>query len=192
MNRPLDRYADIHSHLQGLATRGDTVVSITPDDTMVAGGTYSVGIHPWATDKPIALSELKRLVAMARDERAVAVGECGYDRLRGGAMDCQRRVFEFQARLAARLGKPLIIHCVRAFDLLLASAKRLRPEPGMWIVHGFRGKPALARQLLDAGMSLSLGEKFNPATAAVIPPTRLYHETDAQIEGEKGGGEKKF
>lgn len=179
MIRPLDKYDDIHSHDRSRELSGDTVVNLIPGDTMMPGGTYSVGIHPWESVRNIGISELKRLVEMAGDSRVVAVGECGFDRLRGGDMEAQASLFDFQARLAARVGKPLVIHCVRAYDVLLAAARRLHPAPGMWIVHGFRGNAMTARQLLRAGMSLSLGERFNPDAAAVIPPDRLYRETDA-------------
>ena len=58
----------------------------------------------------------------------------------------------------------------------MSAQTELFPVP--WIVHGFRGAPALARQLLDAGMHLSLGEHFRPDTAAIIPADRLHVETD--------------
>lgn len=177
--KPLSQYSDIHSHRLQNATRGDTVVSITPDDTMLSGGTYSVGIHPWSTaGHNIGLDELKRLVVMARDPRVVAIGECGFDRLRGAPAENQSALFDFHAALAKKYGKPLIIHAVKADDLLLAAARRHRPEPGQWIIHGFRGKPAAARQLLAAGFSLSFGRRFNPESLAIVPEERLYHETD--------------
>ena len=164
-----------------MAERGDTVVSISPSDPMLPRGTYSVGIHPWATEGGApSLAELKKLVGVARDPRVVAIGECGFDRLRGGDIALQQPLFDFHAKLAARLGKPLIIHAVRSTDLLLAAARRLRPESGTWIIHGFRGKAATARQLLDAGFAMSLGERFNPELLEIIPPERLYRETDAQ------------
>ena len=178
--RPLDKYADIHSHRAELARRGDTVVNVEPGAIMEEGGTYSVGIHPWTTARRAAsLAQLKQLVATARDPKVVAIGECGFDRLRGGAVETQQKLFDFHARLAERLGKPLIIHAVKADDLLLAAARRHKPAPGQWIIHGFRGKPQAAKALLKAGFSLSLGSKFNPETLAEIPPERLYRETDA-------------
>ena len=177
--KSLAQYTDIHSHCRDAALRGDTVVSIDPADPMEAGGTYSVGIHPWDTSEPLTLARLKALVAAARDPRVVAIGECGFDRLRGGDIDRQRALFDFHAKLAHRLGKPLIIHSVKSDDLLLNAVRRLRPQPGEWIVHGFRGKPEAARKLLDAGLALSLGKRYNPATLAIIPPERLYRETDS-------------
>lgn len=177
--KPLHRFTDIHSHRPDRATRGDTVVSIAPGDVMVPGGIYSVGIHPWETaNRKIGFDELRQLVKVARDGRVVAIGECGFDRLRGGDLQCQGALFDFHARLARKLGKPLVIHSVRADDLLLAAARRHRMMPGEWIIHGFRGKPQAAVALLKAGFGLSIGKKYNPAVLELIPPHRLYHETD--------------
>lgn len=178
MSQPdLHRYADIHSHRADMALRGDTVVCIEPGTPMLPGGTYSVGLHPWSTVRPLTLGQLTALWRDASDARCVAVGECGLDALRGGPEGRQEAVFALQARMADRLGKPLIIHCVRRYDRLLALRRSLRPHVE-WIIHGFRGKPALARQLLAAGISLSLGPRHNPDTAAIIPEHRRYSESD--------------
>ena len=174
----LEKYADIHSHDKAKALRRDTVVNIEPGEEMLVGGIYSVGIHPWSTVEPITLTLLKKLVAAVGDERVVAVGECGFDRLRGGSIEIQRSLFDFHARLAERYNKPLIIHAVRANDELIAAIRRHRPSVE-WIIHGFRGKPQLAQQLLSEGFSLSIGKKYNRDVLEVIPANRLYRETDA-------------
>lgn len=177
--KPLSQYRDIHSHTRQKAADGDTIVNIEPGEQMIPGGTYSVGIHPWSTSCPVTLNELKDLIKTARDPRVVAIGECGFDRLRGADIPTQKSIFDFQARLGQRLGKPLIIHAVKANDLLFEAIKRHRPDPGQWIIHGFRGNPESARQLLRAGFALSLGEKYNPAALQIIPSDRLYHESDS-------------
>ncbi len=59
----------------------------------------------------------------------------------------------------------------------MALKKELKPTQP-WIIHGFRGKPQQAGQLLRAGFNLSLGPNFNPETARVIPSDRLHIETD--------------
>lgn len=180
MTHPLHKYSDIHSHDRSQALTGHTVVNITPNDHMLPDGTYSVGIHPWDTDTPVSLGTLRRLVAMAHDSRVAAIGEAGFDRMRGGDIAAQTAVFRFQARLAARLGKPLIIHCVRAYDLLLAEARLFRPVAGMWIVHGFNRNETLARQLLDAGIDLSMpAERLDSPRYAALPKERLHTETDS-------------
>ncbi len=173
----LHKYSDVHSHNLSAATGGDTVVSISPDMAMEPAGVYSVGIHPWDTTEPITLEALKKLVAAARDPRTVAIGECGIDRLRGGDIELQQRLFEFHAGLAERVGKPLIIHNVRADDLLAASMRRISPSQE-WIIHGFRGKPERLKALLKTGFSISLGPGAPEDIVALIPPERLYRETD--------------
>lgn len=183
MTRPLDNYTDIHSHRRSAATDGDTLVCVTPGTPMEPQGHYSVGIHPWDTAAGAPpLRVFKQLVADARLPQVRAIGECGFDRLRGGDIALQTAVFDFQARLAARLELPLVIHCVRAFDLLEAAARRHRPAPGTWIVHGFRGKPATAARLAATGISISLGNRFNPGVPEAVPPERLYRESDAPDE----------
>lgn len=173
----LHKYSDIHSHDLSAASRGDTVVSISPETRMEADGIYSVGIHPWDTTVPVTLTMLKKLVAAARDSRTVAVGECGIDRLRGGDPALQQQIFEFHARLAERTGKPLIIHNVRGDDLLAASMRRISPSQE-WIIHGFRGKPERLKALLKTGFSFSLGPDAPEELIKLIPPDRLYRETD--------------
>lgn len=174
----LHRFADIHTHDTRLASAGTAVVSISPDDPMEPHGTYSVGIHPWDTVRPVTLRQLKALVRRARNPRTAAIGECGFDALRGGDPDIQRRLFDLHARLAERTGKPLIIHAVRSNRELLDAIRRHRPSVE-WIIHGFRGKPELARQLVRAGYSISLGPRHNPGVPTAIPPERLYRETDS-------------
>src|SRR5207237_1793175 len=79
----------------------------------------ALGIHPHQAADGEALAELEQLLA---DERAVAVGETGLDFYRDYApRDAQRELFEAQLELAARLGKPLVIH-TRAADDETAAA----------------------------------------------------------------------
>ena len=72
---------------------------------------------------------------------------------------------------------PLILHIVRAFPEIIALKKQLSPKQP-WIIHGFRGKPQLASELLRHGFYLSIGEKYNPEAVAVIPRDRLLLESD--------------
>lgn len=80
------------------------------------------------------------------------------------------QVFRRQAELAESLCKPLVIHCVRAHDIVIGIKKELKPRQN-WVIHGFRGKPTVARMLLDAGMWLSFGPRFNPDSLEVTPLT---------------------
>lgn len=171
----LHRYRDIHSHRAADALLGDTVVCISPGAEMLSGGTYSVGIHPWDTIDEPSDRQLALLRQQAADPRCVAIGECGFDLLRGGPIERQQRVFLAHAHLAEQLHKPLIIHCVRADHLLLAAVKAVRPTVP-WILHGFRGRQSRAEALLRAGLHLSI----NPAHPLPypLPADRTYTESD--------------
>lgn len=174
--KTLREFKDIHSHNR--VPSDDRVISLDYDSDVPSEGFYSVGIHPWRTAEIDSLDDMmSSLAAKASKENVVAIGEVGLDRLRGAEMDRQKEIFTAQARLAEQIGKPLVIHCVKAFDVLMALKKNLKPRQ-TWVVHGFRGKPETARQLLSAGISLSFGEKFNPDALIIVDDDRLYTETD--------------
>lgn len=175
---------DFHTHDLSAAP-GTAIVNLPLEWTVrpeafrpVAGGLYSAGIHPWWTaDEALATAVYAGLERLLPHPQIVALGECGIDRLRGAEMARQAEWLRRQVVLAERYGLPVTLHCVRAFDVLLALHKRWRPTT-RWTVHGFRGKPALARQLLDAGFDLSFGRRCNAESLALTPPDRRHRETD--------------
>lgn len=175
----LEDFSDIHTHGR---TGPDILTSIEPSDeilTDIGTAWYSVGIHPWSTAEPIGDNEWRELERMARDPRVVAIGEAGLDAVRGGEQALQEAVFRRQAALSEQMGKPLIIHCVRRYGRIMELRRELSPRQ-RWIIHGFRGKPELARQLVAAGFDISLGPGHNPELEKVIPPGHLFHETDGK------------
>lgn len=165
---------DTHTHNPEAGP--EAIINIEPDALpLPAAGRFSTGVHPWRSAEAAKLWPMVETVAA--DKRIVAIGECGIDRLRGADIKLQEELFMRHARLAERVGKPLIIHCVKAWGELLGAYSDIKPSQP-WIIHGFRCGPALAHQLLNAGMHISLGEHFNRATAAIIPDDRLHIETD--------------
>lgn len=167
-------HADIHCHDR--SRYREAVINIYPDDEIIEGAYHSVGIHPWHTID-VAHTAIERLKALAAHPQVVAIGETGLDALKGASIDIQTDIFRLHVALSEQYKKPLIIHCVKSFNEIIALKKELRPTMP-WIIHGFRGKPQLASQLINHGFYISLGEHFNPQTAAIIPPDRLFHETD--------------
>lgn len=140
---------------------------------------YSCGIHPWYMDD--AEKQLRRLREILSDGKIVAVGEAGLDKLKGAGWEEQIYYFRKQVELAIEFQLPLIIHCVKAWDELIHLYKEYHPA-NTWIVHGFRGKPQQAEQLLQIGINLSIGEHFNEETIQLIPSDKLFIETDTSIE----------
>ena len=166
---------DIHTH-QLPQVPGEAIVNCYPETfSPQEGGWYSVGIHPWY----IAAPDDKKncLEALVRHPQVLAVGEAGLDKLADAPMDLQIEVFEFQARLAEEVEKPLVIHLVKATDELLKLRRTLRPAMP-WVIHGFRGKAALAEDYLRHGFSLSFGEKYQAEALLTTPADRLFIETD--------------
>lgn len=138
-------------------------------------GLFSCGIHPW--DAGCMSGQQSLLNKVGCDEAIVAIGEAGLDKLKGAGMDIQMQVFRPQAELSMKLNKPLIIHCVKAFDELIGLYKEYNPS-NAWILHGYRGSLEQAQQLSRLGFLFSLGNKFNESALIAIPLDSIFCETD--------------
>jgi len=173
MNLPLD----IHTH-QVPADAYTAIQNRYPETfDEQAEGWFSVGIHPWKiTDYQhrYPWQELQHLCSLPQ---VVAIGEAGLDKLCGVPMDEQEKVFIRQAEMAEELNKPLIIHLVKSADEIIRIRKTLKPAVS-WIIHGFRGKPAQAQQLLSHGFCLSFGVQYHPQSMQITPLSKLFLETD--------------
>jgi len=148
----------------------------------VSGIAYTYGIHPWFLNNENHDQLIKSVKEISGDPRIFAIGEAGLDKLKGASPDLQISTFEEQIAISEERNKPLIIHCVRAWDELLASHKKLHPEMP-WLVHGFRGSVELARQLLSKGVYLSFWFDFVLRAESAdlfksLPEDRIFLETD--------------
>lgn len=166
---------DIHTHHP--TPSAEAVINIDPADfSPMPGQKYSTGIHPWLSAETDEAT-MQMLDRMATMDCIVAIGECGIDTSRDIPLFRQMLAFRHCVELSEQLCKPLIIHCVRAHDIILGLHRDLHPAQA-WIIHGFRQKPTIARMLTDAGIYLSFGEKFNPESLTGCPADRLLAETD--------------
>ena len=148
----------------------------------------SVGLHPWSISSD--WQETFSLVrAAAMDERVWAIGECGLDKARGAALSLQIEAFRAHALLAEEVHKPLLLHCVKAYDELLAVRREVEtlchqrsvvPQP--WVLHGFRGKPEQAEQLMAKGLLFSFGHHYHVETLRLAYASSCFNpfflETD--------------
>ena len=115
----------------------------------------SVGIHPWSvSENP---EQLDFLEAVMSDSRVKAIGEIGLDKLKGPDLKLQEDVFLKQIRLAERVRKPVVIHCVRSFNELIGIKKIIKPKIPM-VIHGFNKKSEVAAELIKKGFILSFGK----------------------------------
>jgi TatD DNase family protein len=188
MNLPgPDDYIDIHTH-DGVASDPGifTVISLMAHEGKQPGNitsvAYTFGIHPWFLTESAHDRQIAAVIKAAVDPSIIAIGEAGFDRLKGPSPDLQRRTFEEQVSVAEEQNKPVVIHCVRAWDELLQAHKRLKPSKP-WMVHGFRGNKELAAQLISKNMFLSFWFDFiiRPEATLLIrslPADRILLETD--------------
>lgn len=151
--------------------------------TMAEGVSISLGIHPWDVDSNWATDFEKIKREAAQNPCVLALGEAGFDRLKGPEVHLQKDAFYTQARIAAELGIPLILHCVKSHDLLLEYLKSAKNPPAI-IWHGWNQKPELARQLLPFPVFFSFGKHLlHPGSNAVkwlsaCPIDRVFFESD--------------
>jgi TatD DNase family protein len=117
---------------------------------------FSAGIHPWLIDDVNYDKQFEELKILAAKTNCKAIGECGLDKLNGPDLSIQISLFEKQIVLAIELKKPVIVHCVQAYDRLLSVIKKYQNKC-VFIVHGFNQNEIIAAQLLKLGAYLSFG-----------------------------------
>jgi TatD DNase family protein len=139
----------------------------------------SIGLHPWHLQHADVL--WNELVVAAQLQNVKAIGECGLDKTCETDWDLQRHYFQQQILLANQIGKPIIIHCVRAYSETL---KMLEAATVPVIFHGYNRNEKLALQILDRGYYLSFGASIlkEPSSTVIvlktIPEEYFLLETD--------------
>jgi len=179
-------YIDIHVH-GGVPASGIFILESLmahegkmPED--IPGISYTYGIHPWFLNEENHKQLISSVETTISQPGIIAIGEAGFDKLRGPSAELQRTAFEEQIVISEELKIPVVIHCVRAWDELLSVQKKLKPKMP-WLVHGFRGNVELASQLLSKGMYLSFWFDFvlRPESGKLLkqlPTDRIFLETD--------------
>ncbi|MCC8133779.1 MAG: TatD family hydrolase [Tannerellaceae bacterium] len=173
-------YYNIHTHRKAFAPEEIPVFShITGKDLAEEPVTLykSVGIHPWFIAENA--DQLQKFIQEAEEKNVIAIGEIGLDKRAVVPMAMQESVFREQLLFAEQLQKPVIIHCVKAWEELIALKKNINPSVS-WIIHGFRGKPDLAEQLIKQNLYLSFGRHFNSGALQKAWPERCFAETDEE------------
>ena len=169
---------DIHTHVLPKES-GTALVCIGCGPIPPEPGHYfSAGLHPWdvtANDD----EKYRALEDLIANPRVLAIGECGFDALKGPSHELQEQAFIRQAELSERYKKPMILHVVRDFDTVIRLRKTLKPTQP-WLIHGFRGNPTQMNQLHTQGILVSFGPNPNPESLKAIPSNRLFLETDGK------------
>ena len=173
---------NIHSHRAG-GENEITIINIHQDfQNPLPKGYFSAGIHPRYIQSDNHEHQFEALAILLQLPSVLAVGECGLDKLCDSDWNVQMDVFIKQIKLANQINKPLIIHCVRAFEEIQKSLKENNCHVPV-IFHGFtKNSSILAQTLIKTGAYLSFGKGlFQESVAPIfkqIPNDRFFLETD--------------
>jgi TatD DNase family protein len=181
------KFINIHTHSSSNNANVLEIVNQYPSSLSNNEKYFSIGIHPWYINQERVEEELLIIEEKLQLSNGVALGECGLDKRRETPLKEQIEVFEAQLLLAEKYNKPVIIHCVAAFQEVILSKQKLNISVPM-VIHGFSKNLQLAEQLLKQGFYLSFGKYLikNPELETVfqnIPNDRFFLETDTIEEG---------
>ncbi|MGL4293025.1 MAG: TatD family hydrolase, partial [Bacteroidales bacterium] len=175
---------DLHTHNRACNPSTLAIQYVNPEklaDHRKLPAPFSSGIHPWFLTSENLSVQLRTVSCISSFPSCYAIGESGLDRICNTPFALQLQAFRAMVLLSETEKKPLIIHCVKAFDELLSIRKETNPiQP--WIIHGFRGNPIQAKQLIEKGIFLSLGTRFNTETARSLPSGFFLLETDDEAQ----------
>ena len=178
-------FLDIHTHraTQRKGSMSIQSLSLTSDIFLAMPKTkpISIGLHPWYATLDKLETQMKYMSVLANQPNVKLIGECGLDHLKGEQIENQIIILETQIKLAEKLNKPLILHCVKAFSELIKIKDQLKVSVPM-IIHGFNKNKALGLQLLKKDFLLSFGTailKESSGASQLICSTDLFFlETD--------------
>lgn len=111
---------------------------------------WSLPFHPWQTAEFIVPDDDAL-------QKCAALGELGFDKLRGAALwpEKQMEIFRKFLEVASEYRKPVVIHACGSFELLYETVK---PFPHLkMLFHGFaKHNTRLLEELLKRGFFVSL------------------------------------
>lgn len=140
-----------------------------------------MGIHPWYIQPGHWENQLRSLRNKSTNAGILAIGECGLDKVCATPFSLQVQVFRAQLEWANSIGKPLVIHCVRAWEEVLDLLEKADIRVPV-LFHGYNKNAQLANRITGKGYYISLGKALQqPGMQEVlraVPANRFFLETD--------------
>jgi len=153
----MTKFINLHTHKFSNLSDVIEVVNQYPWEFDASIPNYSIGIHPWYINENRLASDLKLIELKLQEKECLALGECGLDRRIEIPLKLQISVFKQQLEIVKQTNKPIILHCVAAYDEAIAIKKEMKIENPM-IIHGFSKNEQVAKSLLNNGFYLSFGK----------------------------------
>lgn len=185
-------WVNVHTHVEQDANTvyiqhvnaGEFVVG---DDTKLC----SVGFHPWYINEHTWRDTNEKLKGEVLHESVVAIGESGLDKVCVTPFSLQTEVFSEMILLSESVQKPLIIHCVRAFNEIIELNKKFHPKQ-RWIIHGFNRNQNIASSLLDQQMILSFGTEILKEDSPSLEVIKSISENSFFLESDNSDVKMEF
>ena len=161
-----------------------SIVKITKRFDNVIG---AIGVHPWCVENA-DVSLIQTMEKFLKKHPALWIGECGIDTIHNPETKKQCEFFEAQIELAQKYNRALIIHAVKADNLLSAYFSKL---PQQTIFHSFTGSLEWGKKIQKAGFYLGINFSFFKKDNAAqmlktLDLTKILLETDAPYQPRKG------
>lgn len=174
-------YFDVHTHKVCLDKNVFSIENKYPNATDFLHP-FSIGIHPWFINKENLEDQFLIVENQLQHKNCFAIGECGLDKRTETDFELQKIVFRKLIQLSEKYKKPLIIHCVKAYQEIIEIKKELKSTQ-IWILHGFNKNIQVAESLLKNGIVLSIGaaildNKKLQKMLSEIPLSSILIETD--------------
>ena len=145
-----------------------------------------LGLHP--EDVKADWREVLERIKVAITPEVIAIGEVGLDYYWSREFEKEQlEAFEEQVRWAVELQLPLMIHCRKAQNEMVAIIKKYQKELTGGVFHCFTGNEHEAEELLQfdrfvlgvGGVSTFKKSHLPEVLPAVVPLDRIVLETDA-------------
>ena len=176
----MTKFINLHTHKFSNLSDVIEVVNQYPWEFDASIPNYSIGIHPWFIDENRLEKDLEIIKEKLQFTECLALGECGLDKRIEIPLEMQILVFKKQLEIVKQMNKPIVLHCVAAFDEVIAIKKELKITNPM-IIHGFSKNEQVAKSLLKNDFYLSFGKYLlrNPDLEKVF---KFAHENQILLE----------
>lgn len=174
----LENLFDSHTH--HFDSKNRAIVQLTDSFPKKMAPYFSFGIHPKENNPDFR--QIEEICTILNEKTGfLAIGEIGLDN-RYNNTEAQEELYVFQLKLASKLNKPVILHCVNSWDRCRFLHEKHAPATTL-VYHGFN-KASILEQVLNyrksiisIGESVLSNEKLQKAVLR-IPVERLILETD--------------
>jgi len=175
-------YYNIHTHHSINHPEVIELINQYPNEINFQYDTFSVGIHPWYLKENMLTADIERMEQIIQHPKCKAIGECGLDKRIETSIEVQKKVLIPQLYLAEKYKKPVVLHCVAAYQEIIEIKKQLNLSIPL-IIHGFSKNIQVAASLIKNDFYLSFGKYLllNPELSIVLkqlPTDRIFLETD--------------